>query len=180
MGHFMPEFHKLNITESDGHAMTVLISMSLRPKSVYFELHRIGIGYKLYWCFETPVEEMLKIFEAAEFEGKEKIKSYDDFKSNEHVQRLIGERAVQDSKIVKDNDIIVFEKIITNGLPELDRTIYIGLDGHSYTITIEGTPRREYKTWGLIPKEWAVIRDLVEVLRRYARLSEMYCVSGIV
>ena len=62
MSEFMPDFHKLNITESDGLLLTVLIGLSFRRRDVYFELHKVKDRYKLYWCFEHFIDEIIELY----------------------------------------------------------------------------------------------------------------------
>jgi hypothetical protein len=175
---FQPQLHKLNIDESDGLLMTVLISMSHRRRDVYFEVHRVGDRIKLYWCFETFIHELCQYYKDAH--GLDDVQmTFEELFSNEELRKIAWERTVQDSSYVEEDDTYIFENIIKNGFPNLDRKIPMGLDGHHYEITIKGNPDKEYYAWCEIPKEWGDLKELIGLLMKYAKLDEMYSVQGM-
>ncbi len=47
----------------------------------------------------------------------------------------------------------------------------LGLDGHSYHISIDGFPE-EYSCWCVIPKEWACLKDIIAQCVEYAGLDQ--------
>ena len=176
MSEFLPEFHRLTIDESDGLLMTVLIGLSVRRRDVYFELHRVKDRYKLYWCFETFLDEIYRHY--VDNGGNEKI-PFEEFLNSREIQEAEQKRTVQDSCYIETEDEEFLSNFLKNGLMDLDRHVPMGLDGHHYIITIKGDPDREYYAWCVIPKEWCELKTLVEILRKYAGLSERYSVSGI-
>ncbi len=173
MSHFQPQFHKLRIDESDGLLLTVLIGMSHRRRDVYFELHKIKDRMKLYWCFETYLDEIYQYCKDARGIREEQLE-FEEFLNSEEVAKIAWEKTVQDSCYVEADDEKVFETILKNGFPKLDRRIPMGLDGHHYEVTIKGDPDQEYYAWCNIPKEWGDLKVLVEMLVKYAKLDEMY------
>ena len=178
MGTFLPEFHDIGIEESDGLLMTVLIQPSLRHRSIYFELHQVRSSYKLYWCYETPYDEILAF--CRENGYLDKLKDFDEFLNNEDILTAIKKQTVRDSGYLEEPDEEFFMRFIHDGLPKLDRKPPWGLDGHSYYITIKGNPDRSYHAWCVIPKEWSRIQELIERLGNYTDFSGYnYKVSGI-
>lgn len=170
MSHFVHDrILRLNVTESDGLLMIITMGFSLRGRDMYFELHKLGERYKLYWRPEANGVEVVNYIKENGLKGI----SFEEAFNHPDIMEFCRNFPGQGSAMLEAGEEVSFLSIINEGLPG-KKVVHSGLDGCGCEIWVIGDPDIYYKCWGCLPRGWGAICQVIDVLRKHAGLGEKY------
>lgn len=172
MGEYLDIFEFI-VANSSRLIMKILIEPSFR-NAVCFQVHQMNDGSTmLFWNFEPHVKHLISSMHAfAKSNNLPLETTIEDVLENPGFSKVMSEECKVSSVILIPEDIAVI-KVICNAQIPANVKHWIGLDGHSYTITVFDNANRIYHCDDIVPKEYALFIPLINLVIHYAKLDRL-------
>lgn len=173
MGSYLDIFEFV-VANSSRLIMKILIEPSFR-NAVCFQIHQMNNGSTmLFWNFEPHVKRFISAMQAfAKSNNLPLETTMEDVLKNPAFSKVMSEECKVSSVILIPEDIAVIKTICNAQIPT-NVNYRIGLDGHSYTITVFDNKNRVYHCHDLIPKEYELFIPLINLVIHYAKLDRLF------
>lgn len=128
--------------------------------SLYFTVCEDNELYKIYWRYALSTAEQRKLFEELH---NVKVSSSDELTETKEYKETLKKYSPVCSAVLNENQKNIIDTFLKNGI---DKNVHEphGRDGHSYFIEVYYPEYRKYRCWCILPEEWSVLADVINML----------------
>ncbi len=173
MGVFLSEYNDIDIDSSMGSLeLQLLIETSFyKHPSVCFKLcRRDDNRWCLLWKYENNINDYYSVSRDVTRElGKPEMKMAEIMKEPVFIKKM-KEFGTTYSYELSEDDALIIKEFLEKRLPSVSGHKPVGLDGHSYYVTLPQL-QEKYDCWSVLPKEWTRLGDIIDICIKYANLD---------
>ena len=150
--------------------LTIYISQAFRQTpNVYFEIFEKDREWTVCWIMDITWMEAIIVSREMNLTEDEWHEALDDTAGENRFIDVLRERNPIRSHCVDQKTAKQMEALCKEGLPK-PKSYPQGLDGHDYSITIDGFPKT-FSCWCALPKEWKKLKPIINQCIAYAQLD---------
>ena len=151
--------------------ISISIEHSFNVKPAYFEIYS---NHNKWILYRNSAPLLSDVIQAVKMYSKRSL-SINEIANNKEILQCIHKKCDIHKYELNKEETLIVKKFLEKKLPEVKKLPF-GLDGHNYAVAIN-SDNRKYHCWCVIPKEWTVLGELIEMVVKKTELPDYYLAS---